>query len=273
MDTKRMARAWSNLGVWVIAAVAAPALLAQDTDKTEALRLAELTSLRLKVSNMDTRTRVDAMHRVWSIGVASGRSDVKLTALDLLKEPVGSSSDHIRMPAIYALADIAASSGDSSVKIAALNALKEPMGSEQVPARDVAIDAVNAIVRSGRPSDLAEAAVRILTPAVRSGNNGVRIPAINAIVRAVERSQNVAAYNLAIEVLAGPLDSSAMIGGIEVRMMALAALERVGVDATDLGTKAKAMGLAQSYSTRGGWEAEARKRASEAAAAIQRTLK
>ena len=43
--------------------------------------------------------------------------------------------------------------------------------------------------------------------------------------------------------------------------------------APDVGTKPKAMDLAQSYLTRSGWETEARKRASDVASAIQRTLK
>lgn len=271
MDTKRTVRGWSGVCVWLMVWSSAGALvLAQNTD---ALQLAELTALKGKVGSADTRTRVDATHRVWSIGVTNSRSDVKLAALALLLEPVGSSSDHIRMPAMYAITEIAASSADVPVKVAALNAMGEPLRSEQVPARDVAIDAVNSVVRSGQTRDLAEAALRVLAPAVRSGNNGVRIPAINALVRSVERSQNVSAYNTALDLLVEPLGSSAIIGGMEVRTMAIVALERIGSDAQDIGVKAKAMGLAQSYASRSGWEAEARKRASDAAAAIQRTLK
>jgi hypothetical protein len=265
------ARIGSGLGIWLIVAGVASPVMAQD--KADALQLAELTSLKGKVGSPDTRTRVDATHRVWSIGVANGRSDVKLAALALLLEPVDSGSDHIRMPAIYAIAEIAGTSADVSVKESALNALAAPLRSEQVPARNVATDAVNAIVRSGRTSELAPAALKVLAPAVGSGNNGVRIPAINAVVRAVAGSQNVAAYNTALDLLLGPLGSNAMVGGMEVRTMAIVAVERIGVDAQDVGTKAKAMGLAQSYVTRSGWEAEARKRASDAASAIQRTLK
>ena len=265
------ARIVSGLCIWLIVAGVTSPVTAQNS--ADALQLAELTSLKVKVGSTDTRARVDATHRVWSIGVTNGRSDVKLAALALLLEPVGSSSDHIRMPAMYTIAEIAGTSADVAVKEAALNALAAPLRSEQVPARDVAIDAVNGIVRSGRTSELAPAALRVLAPAVLSGNNGVRIPAINAVVRTVERSQNVAAYNRALDLLLEPLNSGAMIGGMEVRMMAMAAVERIGVDAQDVGTKAKAMGLAQSYVTRSGWEVEARKRASDAASAIQRTLK
>jgi len=264
------ARISLGLCISVIVAAGLPAMAQSSAD---ALQLAELTSLRSKVGSADTRTRVDATHRVWSIGVTNGRSDVKLAALALLLEPVDSSSDHIRMPAIYAIAEIAGTSADVAVKEAALNALAAPLRSEQVPARDVAIDAVNGILRSGRTSELAPAALKVLAPAVGSGNNGVRIPAINAVVRAVAGSQNVSAYNTALELLLGPLGSNAITGGMEVRMMAMVAVERIGVDAQDVGTKAKAMGLAQSYVTRSGWEAEARKRASDASSAIQRTLK
>ena len=260
-------------GLWISLIVAGAALPAMAQSSTDALQLAELTSLKGKVGSADTRTRVDATQRVWSVGVANGRSDVKLAALALLLEPVASSSDHIRMPAMYAIVEIAGTTADVAVKEAALNALAAPLRSEQVPARDVAIDAVNGILRSGRTSELAPAALKVLAPAVGSGNNGVRIPAINAVVRAVAGSQNVSAYNTALDLLLEPLGSSAMIGGMEVRMMAIVALERIGVDAQDVGTKAKAMGLAQSYGARSGWEAEARKRASDAASAIQRTLK
>ena len=70
-------------------------------------QLAELVALKDKVGNADTRVRVDALHRVWSVALASGDSEVKVTAIGLLTEPVGSSSDHIRMPAVYAVAVIA----------------------------------------------------------------------------------------------------------------------------------------------------------------------
>src|SRR5688572_20905573 len=72
--------------------------------------LADLIALKDKVANADTRVRVEALHRVWSIALASPESEVKLTALGLLVQPAGSASDHIRMPAVYAIAEIANSS-------------------------------------------------------------------------------------------------------------------------------------------------------------------
>ena len=56
-------------------------------------------------------------------------------------------------------------------------------------------------------------------------------------------------------------------------MMAVAALEKIGVDAADVAAKAKAMGLLQAYAARGGWEQEAKRRAQDAAAKVQATLK
>jgi hypothetical protein len=241
---------------------------------SDASQLAELTSLRNQIRNGNTRIRVPAMHRVWSIGRASSRTDVKIAALSLLKEPVDSSSDHIRTPAIYAVADIAVSSTDTQVKIRALEALRAPMGSEQLPVRVAAIDALNAIVRSGATRDLGKVAVMLLAAPVRSVTNGVRMPAINAMVRAVEGSQDVSAYDAALEQLVQPLGSDAPIGGMEVRLMALAAVHRIGVDATAVAVKERAVKMAQSYALGGTWkEEEARDFASDAAAAIRATIK
>ena len=232
-------------------------------------QLAELVALNDKVGNADTRVRVDALHRVWSIALASSDSEVKVAAIGLLLEPIGSSSDHIRMPAVYAVAEIANSTDDPRVKTRALGALAEPLQSTQVPMRNVAIDALNGITRSGRSGEVALAAVKALAEPIRSGNNGVRIPAINALVRAVEGRGHTASYQAAIDLLVAPLDSNAAIGGLEVRMMAVAALEKIGREATDIGTRAKAMGLLQAYGSRSGWEPEARKRAQEGAARIE----
>ena len=232
-------------------------------------QLAELVALKDKVGNADTRVRVDALHRAWSIALASSDSEVKVTAIGLLLEPIGSSSDHIRMPAAYAVAEIANSTDDPRVKTRALGALAEPLQSTQVPMRNVAIDALNGITRSGRSGEVALAAVKALAEPIRSGNNGVRIPAINALVRAVEGRGHTASYQAAIDLLVAPLDSNAAIGGLEVRMMAVAALEKIGREATDIGTRAKAMGLLQAYGSRSGWEPEARKRAQEGAARIE----
>jgi hypothetical protein len=136
----------------------------------------------------------------------------------------------------------------------------------------VAIDAVNAITRAGKGGEVAGAALGVLASAVRSGNNGVRIPAINAVVRAVEGSQSDRACQTVLDLLVAPLESDAMIGGLEVRMMAGRAVEGVGLQASEVGTKAKAMGLLQSYAARSGWEPEARALAQQAAAAIQKSL-
>ncbi|MBI3048613.1 MAG: hypothetical protein HYY76_09935 [Acidobacteria bacterium] len=236
-------------------------------------QLAELVALKQKVGDADTRTRVEALHRVWAIGLASANSDVKLSALGLLAEPAGSASDHIRMPAVYAIAEIANSTEDVRVKVRALATLGEPLQASQVPIRDVAIDAVNSITRSGSGAQIALAALKVLTPAVQSGNNGVRIPAINAVVRAVEGSRDDGAFQTALDLLVAPLDSSAAIGGMEVRMMAVRAVEKIGVEASEIGTKAKAMGLLQSYAARSGWEPEAKKRAQEASSNIQNSMK
>ncbi len=239
----------------------------------KASQLAELASLSQKVKDSDTRTRVDAFHRVWAIAMASEDSDVKLSAIGLLSEPVASASDHIRMPAVYAIAEIANSTAVVQVKIKALTTLREPLVASQVPIRDVAIDAVNSIVRSGRSSDLALEALKVLSEPVRSGNNGVRIPAINAVVRAVEHCNNERAYAEALDLLVAPLNSSAAIGGMEVRMMAVVAVERIGIDASETGTKTKAMVLLQSYTNNVGWEPEAKKRAAEASSKIQSSIK
>lgn len=264
-------RAWIPAGcvVWVL--LFTPWLAAAQPGA--ATQVAELVSLRDKVANADTRIRVDALHRVWSIGLVSKDPQVKLASLDLLREPLGSSSDHIRMPAVYAVAEIANSTDDPQVKVHALGSLAEPLNASQVPIRVAAIDAVNSMTRSNKDAGVAMAAVRALKPAVASGNNGVRMPAINSVVRAVEGCQDAGAYQGALDVLSAALESLAVIGGLEVRMMAIAAMEKVGLDASAVGAKAKAMGLLQAYGTRSGWEPEAKKRAQDAAARIQATVR
>ena len=105
------------------------------------------------------------------------------------------------------------------------------------------------------------------------GDGVMPLPAINALVRAVEGRGHTPSYQAAIDLLVSPLDTNAAIGGMEVRMLAVVALERIGRDASDLGTKAKAMGLLQAYAARSGWEPEARKRAQEAASRIEASTK
>jgi hypothetical protein len=209
---------------------------------------------------------------VWTIALQSDRSEVKTLALDLLAEPVRSASDHIRMPAVYAIAEIANSTSDPQVKLKALNTLREPIVAAQLPIRNAAIDAVNSIMRAPSGDDVTLAALSLLGEPIRSGNNGVRIPAINALMRVVERSQDDRALNVALNTLTSPLDSMAMIGGMEIRLMAVVAVERIGTSATQVGTKARAMGMLQSYANNGTWEPEAKQRALEAAAAIQKTM-
>ena len=136
-----------------------------------------------------------------------------------------------------------------------------------------AIDALNAIVRSGATRDLGKVAVMLLAAPVRSATNGVRMPAINAIVRAVEGSQDVRTHDAALDQLVQPLGSDAQIGGMEVRLMALAAVHRIGLDATAVAIKERAVKVAQSHALGGTWEDEARDLASDAAAAIRATIK
>ena len=233
--------------------------------------LAEVIAQGERVRNADTRVRVDALHRVWAAALASPEPAVKTAALDVLKEPAGSASDHIRMPAVYAIAEIANSTDDPQVKMRALEALAEPLQASQVPIRNVAIDAVNSITR-GAKSAVSLQAIRALSGPVRSGNNGVRIPAINAIVLAVQGSTNAAAYQAALDALVPALESDAAIGGMEVRMMAIGAVERVGRGAPEVNTTAQAMGLLQAVAGRAGWEPEAKARALEAASKIEASI-
>jgi hypothetical protein len=99
------------------------------------------------------------------------------------------------------------------------------------------------------------------------------MPAVNALLRAVEGSPDAGAHQAALDLLTAPLDSDAAVGGMEVRMLAVAAMEKIGLDAADVGAKAKAMGLLQAYAARSGWEPEAKKRAQDGAAKIQATVR
>lgn len=266
-----MKKTLSALGVLTLLSIVT---LAQGAaNPRAATQIAELTALKERVANLDTRTRVEATHRIWTIGLTTADPEIKLTALQLLTAPLGSSSDHIRMPAMYAIAEIAGSTTDTRVKIKALELLGEPIRASQVPVRDVAVDVVNSIVQSSDRGAIAPAALQVLGEAVRSGNNGVRIPAINAVVNAVKGSHSEAAYQSALDLLVAPLESNAVIGGMEVRMMAVAAVERIGMESSDTAAKGKAMGLLQSYAGRGTWEPEAKRRAEEAVAAIQSSMK
>jgi hypothetical protein len=205
--------------------------------------------------------------------LASDNSEVKMLALDLLREPVGSSSDQIRLPAVYAIAEVANSTADPKVKSKALSDLSAPMVAGQLPIRLAAIDAVNSILRAAPSPELALQAVELLGEPVRSGNNGVRIPAINAVTHIALASNDPRVYNAVLDLLQAPLQSNAMIGGMEVRTMAVAEVEKIGVASTDVAVKTKAMQTLQACAGNSQWEPEAQRRAAEGAARIQSTIK
>jgi hypothetical protein len=60
---------------------------------------------------------------------------------------------------------------------------------------------------------------------------------------------------------------------MEVRMMAVVAVERIGVDASTTATKARALGMLRSYAGKSIWEPEAKRRAEQAATAVQNSMK
>ncbi len=233
---------------------------------------ADLISLRSKVASPDTRTRVDAFHRAWVIAYSYPDREIKLAALQLMSEPVKSASDHIRMPAVYAIADIANSTDDAQVKLRAIDLLTPALTAGQVPIRDVVIDAINSITAGDMKGDVTLAAVKALGEPIRSGNNGVRIPAINALIRTVRSRSDDVALDAALDLLNAPLDSNAMIGGMEVRLMAVVAVERIGLQSTSVATKAKAMGILRACMAKGGWEPEAKRRAEEADNNIKKSI-
>lgn len=246
---------------------------AQSAQSTVGAQLAELNSLKDKVKDPDTRTRVDAFHQVWTIALDSDDTNVKLLGLELMKEPVGSASDHIRMPAVYAIAEVANSTTDLSVKSKALSTLKDPVVAGQLPIRLAAVDAVNSMMCFPGSASLALEAVQLLGESVRSGNNGIRMPAINAVAHIAIASKDDRTFSAAIDLLKAPLDSMAMIGGMEVRMMAVVEVERLGMYAPEIATKAEAMGMLQACANNNLWEPEARRRAAEGAARIQNSMK
>ncbi len=244
--------------------------LVQETKNSE---MAELSALQEKVKNPDTRTRVAAFHRVWTIALQTNDSEVKISALDLMKEPAGSASDHIRMPAVYAIAETANSTTDAAVKSKALACLKDSVVAGQLPIRLVGIDAVSSIMRAGVPPGLALQALELLGEPVRSANNGVRIPAINSVAHIALASNDDTVINAALELMQPPLQSSALIGGMEVRLMAVVEVERLGLAAHETALKTKASQILQAYASNSQWEPEAQTRAANGAARIQSTLK
>jgi hypothetical protein len=233
---------------------------------------AELTSLRTAVKNIDARTRTDAIHRIWRVGVASSDLSVKKQALDMLREPIGSDFDQIRLPAAYAIAEIANSTPDGSVKTHALQQLGPVLKAGQVPVRDFAILVVDTIAGGGASQAVSGAAVTALSEPINSGNNAVRMPAIFSLVRIAGDCRYEDVCSQAINLLLRPMASQAAAGGIEVRMLAVAAMERIAVNSGSAATKGQAMGLLQSESGRR-WEPEAVRRAQAAVAAIKASMK
>ena len=74
-------------------------------------------------------------------------------------------------------------------------------------------------------------------------------PAINAVAHIALASNDPRVYNAVLDSLQAPLQSNAMIGGMEVRTMAVAEVEKIGVASTDAADKsqgyADAAGLCQ----------------------------
>ena len=174
---------------------------------------------------------------------------------------------------MYAIAEIANSSVDAKVKSKAVGDLSAPMASGQLPARLAAMDTVNSIVLSAPSPELALQAVELLNGPLGSGNNGVRIPAINAVAHIALAANDTRVYSAVLDALQPPLQSTAMIGGMEVRTMAVAEVEKIGMTSTDAAVKAKAMQMQQAYAGNSNWEPEAQHRAAEGAARIQSTIK
>ncbi len=245
---------------------------AQNMQSNPGAELTELNGLKDRIKDPDTRTRVWAFQQVWTIALLSERTNVKLLALDLMKEPVASASDHIRTPAVYSIAEIANSTGDKTVKAKALAALKEPLVAGQLPVRIATLDAINSILRSANSGDLALQALELVGEPMRSGNNGIRMPAINSATHIALASHDDRAFSTALELMQAPLNSMAMIGGMEVRMMAVAEVEKLGIAAPEPATKGKALQILQACAGNNLWEPEARRRATTAAAWVRSTM-
>jgi hypothetical protein len=190
------------------------------------------------IKNAEAEVRIPALYKVKGIATASEHSQVKLAALDVLREPVKSSQDHVRIPAVYAITDIASSTQDVDVQRNALSALKEPIKAGTIAIRLVAIDAVNIITtHSNNRNELQLTALTLLNEPVDSHNDSVRMPAVNSIIRLVEGSGNEAAYQQALNSLRQPIASSRK----EIRFMTIDAVERIGLEAKSKQTKQKAI--------------------------------
>jgi hypothetical protein len=96
---------------------------------------------------------------------------------------------------------------------------------------------------------------------------------MGALVTVLRASQHQPAFEAALDLLLAPLESGAAVGGMETRMMAVVAVERIGVASPDVVTKAKALGLMRTYVLNTTWETEARLRAKDAASRIESSMK
>jgi hypothetical protein len=242
------ARIITRSGLSLMAAMAV-ALGGEAAAQSELGREMELLEAqRSNVNNSQTSVRVAAMYAIKDIALTTMHSPVKVKALSLLEGPVGSASDHIRLPAVYAIAEVANSADDPDVKLKALQSLAEPFGSEQLVARNVATDGLNLIMShvdktQASAVDVMTTALNLLLRAADSGNNGARMPAINSVWNTVAGCKVDRVYSLALDVLRRPIESRSMIGGMEVRFMAIEAIERIGVETKTLEIKEKAIQL------------------------------
>jgi hypothetical protein len=224
--------------VIVFVLIVAAAVLTAKTSFGQSKDIQLIRSQLRAIKNAEAEVRIPALYKVKMIATASEHSQVKLTALDLLREPVKSSQDHVRIPAVYAITDIATSTQDVDVQRNALNALKEPIKATTIAIRLVAIDAVNIMTtHSINKKDLLSVALTLLNEPVDSHNDSVRMPAVNSIVMLVEGSGNEGAYQQALNSLRQPIASSRK----EIRFMTIDAIERIGVEANSKQTKEKAI--------------------------------
>ena len=116
----------------------------------------------------------------------------------------------------------------------------EPLQASQVPIRDVAIDAVNSITRSAKGAGIALAAVRALAPAIRSGNNSVAVHQRGRARSGRQPGRQRSGGSARASHCGARLDWRR--GGMEVRMMAVTAMEKVGLAAADVSTKRRPWG-------------------------------
>lgn len=257
--------------VLVVATVAAGVNAAAQTKLAD--EIAELTSLQKAIKSAENPIRTDALHRVWRVGVTTKEVQVKRQALTLLGEPAGSGLDQIRMPAMVAISEIARSTSDSGVRVLAIAQLQEPLQAEQVPIRVAAVGMVEAIAAGSSSVDVAKAAVNALGKPTGSGNNAVRMPAMMSLVRIVGNCTLEAACVRATELLLEPLKSQGLAGSMEVRMLAVVAMEQIAMNSASAVTKGTVIGLLQSESSKSHWEPAAKARVDLAISTIKAVAK